>query len=215
MHHARAATSPATTVSTLRVFSYIVARDYGFAPNPFFGWCTLATCKPEIRRTASAGDWVLGTGSAARGRAGWAVYAMRVEETMTFSEYWADTRFAAKHPDLRASRKLAFGDNIYRPDGAGGWIQLDSHHSFHDGSPNPANTVADTKTDSVLTSRDYIYWGGDGPQIPTQLRSLGGQDLCCATQGHKCRFNTELVEAAVAWLESFDERGLQGRPADW
>jgi hypothetical protein len=40
-----------------------VARDYGFAPNPFFGVCTLATCKPKIRKAAAIGDWVVGTGS--------------------------------------------------------------------------------------------------------------------------------------------------------
>jgi hypothetical protein len=73
------ATLPATTANALRVFSYIVARDFGFAPNPFFGWCTLATCKLEIRRTAQIGDWVLGTGSAGSGHAGRAVYAMRVD----------------------------------------------------------------------------------------------------------------------------------------
>lgn len=28
----------------MRCFSYIVARDYGFAPNPFHGFCTLANC---------------------------------------------------------------------------------------------------------------------------------------------------------------------------
>lgn len=37
-----------------------VARDYGFAPNPFFGVCTLATCKPRIRSVAQIGDWVVG-----------------------------------------------------------------------------------------------------------------------------------------------------------
>ncbi|MFH1865797.1 MAG: hypothetical protein ABIK85_07930, partial [Candidatus Eisenbacteria bacterium] len=39
----------------MRLFSYIVARDYGFAPNPFCGVCTLATCKPKIRESASVG----------------------------------------------------------------------------------------------------------------------------------------------------------------
>ena len=47
----------------MKLFSYVVARDYGFAPNPFFSTCTLATCKPKIRRTASVGDWIIGTGS--------------------------------------------------------------------------------------------------------------------------------------------------------
>jgi hypothetical protein len=48
--------------------SYVVARDYGFAPNPFFGVCTLATCKPLIRRIAHIGDWIVGTGSKKRKR---------------------------------------------------------------------------------------------------------------------------------------------------
>jgi len=38
--------------TTMKVYSYIVAYDSGFAPNPFHGICTLACCKPTIRRTA-------------------------------------------------------------------------------------------------------------------------------------------------------------------
>jgi hypothetical protein len=216
-HHARASTSPATIANALRVYSYIVARDFGFAPNPFFGWCTLATCKGVIRRTAQVGDWVLGTGSAKKGRAGRAIYAMRVEGAMTFGEYWTDPRFARKHPDLKASRKLAFGDNIYSPDAGGGWHQLDSHHSLHDGSPNPLNIDTDTKTDRVLVSQNYIYWGADGPMVPSELRSFGEdhEDICCKTQGHRCCFGSGLVAATASWLAGFEDRGLQGRPAEW
>src|SRR5712671_5339411 len=36
--------------ASMRLYSYVVARDFGFAPNPFFGVCTLATCKPDIRK---------------------------------------------------------------------------------------------------------------------------------------------------------------------
>ena len=79
-----------------RLYSYIVARDYGFAPNPFYGFCTLATCKPRIRKKAEVGDWVIGTGSKSKGRDGHLVYAMRVTETMSFDEYWADSRFHRK-----------------------------------------------------------------------------------------------------------------------
>lgn len=32
------------------LFSYIVRWDHGFAPNPFHGICSLATCKPGIRK---------------------------------------------------------------------------------------------------------------------------------------------------------------------
>ena len=63
-----------------RLYSYIIARDYGFAPNPFYGFCTLATCKPNIRKSASVGDWVIGTGTKKKNRDGHLVFAMRVTE---------------------------------------------------------------------------------------------------------------------------------------
>ena len=93
----------------MRLFSYVVARDYGFAPNPFYGYCTLATCKPEIRKVADVGDWDLGTGSKSHGSAPHAVFAMLVTETLTFNGYWSDPRFRSKRPNLRGSKKQAFG----------------------------------------------------------------------------------------------------------
>lgn len=41
-------------------YSYVVARDYGFAPNPFNGILTLAACKPVIRKGADVGSFVIG-----------------------------------------------------------------------------------------------------------------------------------------------------------
>lgn len=38
------------------LYAYAITRDLGFAPNPFHGFCTLATCKPGIRKTAKVGD---------------------------------------------------------------------------------------------------------------------------------------------------------------
>ena len=75
-----------------RIHSYVVRYDSGFAPNPFYGYCTLATCKPGIRRKAEVEDWVVGSGSNDRsvGRGGYLVYAMRVTEVMTFDDYTVD-----------------------------------------------------------------------------------------------------------------------------
>src|SRR6266542_6663838 len=90
---------------------------------------TLATCKPLIRKTARIGDWVVGTGSAERARQGYLVYVMQVSEVIAFDEYWSDPRFAEKRPNLRGSKKQAFGDNIYHRDPEGGpWLQAASHH---------------------------------------------------------------------------------------
>src|SRR5690349_13718477 len=117
----------------MRLHSYVVARDFGFAPNPFFGVCTLATCKPRIRSTAEIGDWVVGTGSKTQNRHKKLVYAMLVTEAMTFDSYWRDPRFQLKKPNLRASKKFAFGDNIYhRVPSTCRWRQENSHHSNAD-----------------------------------------------------------------------------------
>ncbi len=70
----------------MRLYSYIVASDTGLAPNPFFGVCTLAYCKPRIRSTASECDYVVGIGPRCDGNP--VVYAMRITEPpMSFPEY--------------------------------------------------------------------------------------------------------------------------------
>jgi hypothetical protein len=198
---------------TLGLFSYVVARDYGFAPNPFFNICTLATCKPGIRRAAQPGEWVIGTGSATRKRAGYLVYAMKIDEVMTFGEYWNDSRFAQKRPNLRGSKKQAFGDNIYHF-AKGVWQQLNSHHSFSDGSPNRANIANDTQANRVLIGADFVYFGGAGPRIPTALRNHNGANVC-AGRGFKKNFSDAHVNDVIAWVRSLGTKGYAGDPIDW
>lgn len=198
----------------MRIFSYVVARDYGFAPNPFYGVCTLATCKPRIRTTAAIGDWVVGTGSATRGREGCLVFALRVTEALTFNQYWADPRFRQKRPDLKGSLKQAFGDNIYFKDDDGQWHQADSHHSYENGTPNPHNIKNDTQTDRVLIGGEYAYWGGEGRNVPSKFRNYEGCDFC-ARRNHKINFPPGLVKDFLAWFYSLDAHGYQGDPLDW
>lgn len=66
----------------------IITRDYGFAPNPFWNICSLATCKPQIRERALKGDWVAGFGGAKTTIARKMVFLMQVDEICTFDEYW-------------------------------------------------------------------------------------------------------------------------------
>ena len=101
-----------------KLYSYVLREDTGFAPNPYHGFCTLACCKGPIRMRAVVGDWIIGTGSDARGK--WhgnnISYAMRVTEVLTFDEYWRDGRFLAKRPNPDGDLKESCGDNIYRFD---------------------------------------------------------------------------------------------------
>ena len=198
----------------MRLFSYVVARDYGFAPNPFFGVCTLATCKPRIRKAAVCGDLIIGTGSKTSERDGHLVFAMRVSEALTFNEYWSDERFVRKRPNLQGSLKQAFGDNIYFRDNCGQWHQRDSHHSYANGSPNLHNICNDTQTDRVLVGCDYAYWGGHGPCVDKSFRDFDGYDLC-AGRNHKSRFPEEMVWQVESWLHAIGEWGYLGEPLEW
>lgn len=195
-----------------RLHSYIVARDYGFAPNPFYGYCTLATCKPNIRKAAVIGDWVVGTGSKTKQRDGHLVYVMQVSEVMTLDEYWRDPCFQNKRPDMRASMKKAFGDNIYhRNIDNGSWRQADSHHTLKDGAVNIHNLRRDTSVDKMLVSDDFIYFGGTGPQIPT----FQEKNIVHSGIGHSNKFPEKVVEEFVEWIRSLNRTGYCGPPLDW
>lgn len=199
----------------MRLYSYVVRHDIGFAPNPFHGWCTLATCKQDIRAKAQPGDWIVGTGSAPAGLGDRLVYAMRVEEVLTYDEYWNDPRFARKRPNLRGSFKQQYGDNIYHHGSDGSWVQEDSRHSRDDGSPNPGHVQRDTKADAVLVSADFVYYGDDGPVIPDRFRNGYDVDLVHGRPFHRVNFPEEMRDDVIAWVTDDLERGLQGDPRDW
>jgi hypothetical protein len=197
----------------IRLFSYVVKYDIGFAPNPFHGWCTLATCKPGIRAKAEVDDWLMGTGSKSKGLQGKVVFAMRVTKILTFDEYWKDPNFNCKKPKFCGSLKQAYGDNVYHL-APSGWIQADSRHSFSDGSPNPGHVSRDTSANRVLISNDYVYFGSSGPEFPPSLRPINSLDPVQNGRGYSCRFPQQTVDDTVGWLRTLGT-GVQGQPADW
>lgn len=201
-----------------RIHSYVVRYDSGFAPNPFYSYCTLATCKPSIRRSAHIGDWVVGSGSNDRDvrRGGHLVYAMRVTEAMTFDEYSRDPRFESKKPYRNGSRRQSCGDNIYFRDTAGlAWQQRDSFHSLPDGSLNPDHVARDTSVNRVLISNEFIYFGGEGPEFPNDLRDQRGRALCKTGIGLTTFDDAQLVANFEHWILSLAVSGYQGAPFEW
>lgn len=197
-----------------RVYSYKLSRDYGFAPNPFHGICTLATCKPQIRKGAQVGDIVIGCGSKELKMLGKIIFAMRISEKMTFQQYWDDPRFAVKKANFLSSNAAAYGDNIYHI-GDDGWIQEDSHHSYDGGVVNPDNLKRDVGSDNVLVGMDFIYWGSNAPVMPANLRDLDGDDLFPNGRNLRSIFSEKFRAEVVAWFDSLPDRGNLGRPTSW
>lgn len=198
----------------MRLYSYVVAYDIGFAPNPFYGYCTLATCKQDIRVKAAVGDWIIGTGSKTAGLADRLVCAMRVDEIVTYDEYWSDPRFSRKRPKLRGSLKQQYGDNIYRHAPDGTWIQENSRHSHDDGSPNLGHVERDTKADAVLIAERFVYYGGSGPLIPERFRGRT-PDLVHGRPSHRVNFPDAMRDDVIAWIANDLDVGVQGDPRDW
>lgn len=194
-----------------KLYSYVLRHDTGFAPNPYHGFCTLACCKGAIRGRAEIDDWIIGTGSDARGkwRGNHICYAMRVTEVLTFDEYWRDERFLAKRPNPEGDLTQSCGDNIYQFDyKTGCWYQkIPAYHC------KSGEVEEDTSVDRVLISEDFIYWGGDGPLLP----EFQGFNLVKTGPGYKVNFPERVVEEFIAWirgLQTVGENGVCGKPLD-
>lgn len=179
------------------VFIYVVAWDLGFAPNPFGGVCSLACCKPDIRRLASVGDWIVGMGGGRLKATGRCIFAMQVSEALTFDEYWVDARFQFKRPVRNGARKKMVGDNIYHRSAGGHWEQESSVHSKADGLPDPYNTAHDTRTDRVLLSERFVYFGAAAPTVPAEiLEAMGYKNQ----RGYR-KFKAKQSLGLFGWLD--------------
>lgn len=189
----------------MRIYRYIIRHDAGTAPNPYDAWCTLAICKPAIRRTAVVGDWIVGFHAAPIER-GHVIYAMRVAESLTFAEYWRDSRFSMRKP----SKLNAHPDNFYkpvlRPDGSEYLIQAPNH--VHD----KGCAERDVSGGRVLVSKQFWYFGNQSTEmdkrLPPELMHLAPR-----TQGHvvDARRRPNDIEYLLRWLGKFSG-GMLGSP---
>jgi hypothetical protein len=189
---------------------YVVKKDTGFAPNPFHGWCTLACCKPAIRRRAKAGDWIVGVAPKSYGNG--IVYAMRVEETITFAEYWRDRRFASKRP--RWGRALGLvernGDNCYQPDGRGGYRQQPSMHWDKDNDREDLrHKTRDLSGEHVLVARRFSYFGKRPQALSPALSPMK-----LPARFNRVKFTPQERAALLLFLRGLP-RGVRARPRHW
>lgn len=190
----------------MKLYKYVITRDYGFAPNPYYDMCTLATCKPQIRRSAQIGDWITGFGGSATMVKGCLVYIMRVSHKITFDEYWNDIEYDKKKPRFYQSRKACYGDNIYHHNVKGEWSQENSHHSFEDGV-NYKNLKKDTSQDAVLISDEFWYFGNNAFKLPDMFSSLK-----YSGRAHKIEHDQNTINDFINWLKKNYDKGINGRP---
>lgn len=195
----------------MKVHTYCVEHDLGFAPNPFHGVCSLACCAPQLRKYASVGDVIAGRGSVRAGQPDDLVYWMLIDEIVTFDEYDANPVFADKIPDMGGSTMARFGDNMYfRDQATGEFVQRDSFHSNENGVQSPEDIKIDTgSTTNVLLGRHFTYYGGNGPKIPDDLRSMFPR------RNRQSNHSPDRVKAMTDWLGITKPRGILGLPTDW
>lgn len=164
----------------MRLFAYKMTNDSGFAPNPFWGRLTLATCKPEMRKAKVKGDWIAGFTSTKlcgdQVGSERLVYLMQVADKVSIEDYFLDPKFRDKRPgeDSAAQRR---GDNIYRPRKRGAvnpadFVQV-ANESHYD-EPSMCTVGESRKTDIsgkfVLIADRFVYFGANARPIPTEIR---------------------------------------------
>jgi len=180
-----------------------MSTDKGFAPNPFWGYCTLATCKPTIRRTAQRGDWVAGFRRDPDSRELRLVHAMEVTEApMPFQQYDTDRRFLRKRPVWKSRAVERCGDNIYFLLSNGGFGQRQSFH-------NSTHMERDLRGRFVLVSRNFYYFGSAARAVPSSIRGVQPKG-----QGHRSRFDPKVIRRFVSWLKHSFRPGRLGSPSD-
>ena len=192
----------------MKLYSYVVTHDTGFSPNPFWGYCTLADCKPKIRRTAKVRDWIIGLSPKTKGNR--LIYAMKVKEIIQFGDYYRDSRFAAKIPDY-TKKKVVYkrGDNIYKPLPNADFQQLQSMHS-NETNEDPKTKAHDLGGKNVLISKTFYYFGSRALDLPENLDDLK------VGRGHKSKFSPDIVSAFRTFITHQRGRArVNAPPTSW
>jgi hypothetical protein len=186
----------------MKLSAYIVRVDSGFSPNPFGRHCTLACCKPTIRRSAKIGDIIIGSGSARYGLSGRLVYAMRVRDVLPYQNYWKTFRY--KRPSERTEIRTR-GDNIWHLDASGNWRGV--RGALHDDYWRER----DLRGKNALIATDFYYFGREA--IPVDKDFVG---LLATTQGHKNTYDIKKINRFWDWISGIaSKRGRIGRPSEF
>ena len=206
----------------MKLYSYIVMHDRGFAPNPFWGFCTLACCKPSIRRVVGKNYpldddyWIVGLSPKAKGNK--IVYVMQVSEVISFDEYFTNKKYEVKKPDFKKKEIIyRVGDNIYQPLGNGNYKQLRSCHSKNCKSESweedPKKKREDLCGKYVLISNHFYYFGSKAEDLREDLKEL------IVGRNYRCNFNDETKSHFQEYVQEHISKqykiGVNAPPSKW
>jgi hypothetical protein len=186
----------------MKLSAYVITTDTGFAPNPFGRYCTLACCKPSIRRTAKVGDIEMATAGHDFDRAGKLVYAMKVGEVLTFNEYWSDERFASRKP-TNATAISRCGDNIWHQVGRRWELEPNENHGRD-------QRRFDTSGENVLVATEFFYFGREAVELPKEFERVR-----CRGRGHQNEYDGTLIGRFWARLQKNHKAGRIGYPTEF
>jgi hypothetical protein len=189
----------------MKICSYVVKRDTGLAPNPFWGYCSLAVCTPNHQRARLIpGDWLVGNSPVGYGQR--LVYAMQIDEVLDFDAYFRDPKFSLKKPKPNGTFKERVGDNFYFRKGDK-WKRLpfalhSDEASFH------KDLGKDLRGSPVFVGQHYYYFGDRRIPFPDKFNAIVRR-----RQGIKYT-EGRLAGNFVRWLKQYHRPGLIGRPLD-
>lgn len=179
----------------MKLYSYVVEHDTGFAPNPYFDICSLAHCKygkkkRNIIELAKKGDWVVGTGGKSKRSSGHGtiIYAMRVDEILTLKKYYHNSRFTEKKVG-NISFESSRGDNLSK-------------------FKNDTNRL-------VLLSFHYFYFGENAIPIPSKFKNHKTNSLEKIGPSYKSCFDDIFICDFTSWLQSKYSPGIYGNPCTY
>lgn len=194
----------------MRLFSYKLNTDTGFAPNPFFGVLTLATCKPLIRKHKNKGDWIAGFTSKTlcgdeigQERL---IYLMKVTNKIPLTEYYIHTDFQNKIPRLDKEETVyKAGDNIYKFENNNFILINNKNHDQN-------NQERDLSGQNVLVSDCFYYFGGSPKEIKESIRPK--IPLGQSAHGYLTH-NIKLAEKFILHVRNNYEVGIHHPPHNW
>lgn len=177
------------------IYRYKQTADNGMAPCVDKGLVSLATCKPNIRRHARPGDWVVGFRSVAKGAPiGLVIWAGRVAESIEVGEYERQHRGRS--------------DALYRQLPAGGFKRL--RPAYH---PGERQFLRDTLHPVLVFASDASWYFGREPQmLPEPLMHIAP-----VLRDRDYLVNGVAVGDVLAlehWLRSVAESGVHAKPRD-